>query len=130
MASPVNGSDGRQPLQLDDSVTAQPAGQAVAAIGYPSKDADRNPLFIPAIFGDRFGVKRVSPGEITGSTDRLVFHDCSTLGGNSGSPVLSLATAKVVGLHRSGTFLFSNEAVESAALVEFVRRSTSVGGVG
>lgn len=125
MASPPPAADGRKPLVLDDSATAPAAGQAVAAIGYPSNDVDRNPLFISAIFGDRFGVKRVAPGEVTGSADHIVFHDCSTLGGNSGSPVLSLATSKVIGLHRYGTFLFSNEAIGSTSLVDFVRRSTS-----
>ena len=38
-------------------------------------------------------------------------HDCSTLGGNSGSPVVDLETHQVIGLHFGGRFGVRNYAV-------------------
>jgi endonuclease G, mitochondrial len=43
-------------------------------------------------------------------------HDCSTLGGNSGSVVLSLDTGQAVGLHFAGRFLEANFAVPSSVV--------------
>jgi len=109
----------RQPLTLDP----EPAdtGLPVVAIGYPFDDSKRNPLFINALFSGRFGVKRAAPGEISSSGPNSIYHDCSTLGGNSGSPILSMKTAHVVGLHRDGYFLYRNEAVDAASLRQFIQ---------
>jgi endonuclease G len=97
-------------------------GTRVAVVGYPAKDEARNPSFTAAIFGNRFGVKRAALGEVLdGAAASILFHDCSTLGGNSGSPVFSLDTCRVIGIHRSGLFMFRNEAVDGAALDAFVR---------
>lgn len=41
---------------------------------------------------------------------RLLTHDCSTLGGNSGSAVVDLDTHQVVGLHFGGKYLTGNSA--------------------
>ena len=49
-------------------------------------------------------------------------HDCTTLGGNSGSPVVDLATGKVCGLHFSGGFLRTNYAVPILAVSNLFRR--------
>ena len=40
-----------------------------------------------------------------------IFHDCSTLGGNSGSPVIDLETHRVIGLHFGGRYMEKNHAV-------------------
>lgn len=111
-------ADSKQPLSVDSGKVK--AGHPVVAIGYPFNDPSRNPLFIGGIFGDRFGVKRAAPGEIIGLGPRTVFHDCSTLGGNSGSPILSMETVKVVGIHRDGMFRYRNEAVDGASLSDFI----------
>ena len=60
-----------------------------------------------------YNVKRLQPGEISGEAlaDFEIHHDCSTLGGNSGSPVVDLETHQVLGLHFGGRFLESNSAV-------------------
>jgi S1-C subfamily serine protease len=108
----------RAPFTLSDVDCAD--GDFVAALGYPMKDAGRNPSFMEALFEGKYAVKRASPGEIVKTETSLAFHDCSTLGGNSGSPLLSLRTGQVVGLHRSGTFMFRNEAVQAQALRDFV----------
>jgi hypothetical protein len=118
-------ADNRLALKIDPS-PVQP-GIPVAVIGYPFKDGFRNPLFTDTIFNDIYGVKRAAPGEITGiGTDRL-FHDCSTLGGNSGSPVLSMESGGVIGIHYSGEFLYRNEAVDGASLLDFINQHVQEG---
>ena len=110
--------DGRLPVPIEPAEVE--SGQAVVAVGYPFEDNVRNPIFVGALFGDRFGVKRAAPGEVTGAEDRAIFHDCSTLGGNSGSPIFSMDKARVVGLHRDGFFRFRNEAVDGKSLSDFI----------
>jgi hypothetical protein len=92
----------------------------VVAVGYPLDDAQRNPMFIRQIFGGQFGVLRAAPGQCTSSYADGFYHDCSTLGGNSGSPVFSMASGSVVGLHSGGGFLWKNTAISGAALAGFV----------
>jgi V8-like Glu-specific endopeptidase len=110
--------DRRTPLKIETA--EMKGGRAVVAIGYPFEDKARNPLFISALFGDRFGVKRAAPGEILSTANQAIYHDCSTLGGNSGSPILSMDQARVVGIHRNGFFMYRNEAVNGASLSDFV----------
>jgi endonuclease G, mitochondrial len=86
----------------------------VAVIGYPARDS-RIPdqAVMERIFGDVYDKKRLAPGKLTGQASNVVRHDCSTLGGNSGSVVLSLDTGEAVGLHFAGRFLEANFAVPS-----------------
>ena len=93
------------------------AEQQVAVIGYPARDS-RVPdaQLMQAIFGDVYDKKRLAPGQITEAKRDVVFHDCSTLGGNSGSVVLDLATGQAVGLHFAGRFLEANYAVPAAVI--------------
>lgn len=109
----------RKPLEVETEPIEE--GHPVVAVGYPFDDSKRNPLFINALFGGTFGVKRAAPGEVSGLGPRSIFHDCSTLGGNSGSPIFSMKTGRVVGLHRDGYFLYRNEAVDGASLEAFIR---------
>jgi len=109
----------RKPFALDTKPIA--AGHPVVALGYPMDDPVRNPLFIRALFGNVFGVKRAAPGEVSSLGEQSIYHDCSTLGGNSGSPILSMKTARVVGLHREGSFLFRNAATDAASLGKFLK---------
>ncbi|MGH9969568.1 MAG: trypsin-like serine peptidase [Pyrinomonadaceae bacterium] len=110
----------RNPLTVEISPVKD--GDAVVAIGYPFDDPARNPLFINALFGGKFGVKRAAPGEVLKSGAPSIFHDCSTLGGNSGSPILSMKTARLVGLHRGGFYMYRNEAIDAGSLEQFVRQ--------
>jgi S1-C subfamily serine protease len=103
------------PLSERDAVE----NEDVAAIGYPLDDG-RNPVFVGAIFQSNFGVKRAALGEVMEIGIDSLFHDCSTLGGNSGFPVFSLETGRVVGVHRSGSFMYRNEAVAARHVKTFV----------
>lgn len=110
---------GRPVVSLD--VTALSEGERVVVIGYPAQDKTRNPLFSDAVFAGKYGVRRAALGEILdGRAAPHFYHDCSTLGGNSGSPVFSLQTGRVVGIHRSGFFMYRNEAVDGATLDRIV----------
>ena len=94
----------------------------VATIGFPGDDPVNNPLFLSGVFGGGFGVKRAALGEVLdGTGPPSLFHDCSTTRGNSGSPIFSLSSAKVAGIHRAGFFMYRNEAVDAPELRQFVQ---------
>jgi V8-like Glu-specific endopeptidase len=106
------------PLPVDNA--SPKVGAQVVVVGYPQDDA-RSPVFRDLIFEGRYKLKRAAPGEVIGTAPQAVFHDCSTLGGNSGSPLLAMGTGRVVGLHRDGPlFLYRNEAVDCVSLGKFV----------
>jgi hypothetical protein len=115
--APTGGGDNRPLPSPLDVATADPgavAGRQVYLIGYPAWDGRRNdPAYMRQIFSDIFDVKRLQPGKITAFTagDGQFVHDCSTLGGNSGSPVFDLDSHQVVGLHFGGRYLIGNNAV-------------------
>ncbi|WP_246780845.1 DNA/RNA non-specific endonuclease [Rhizobium ruizarguesonis] len=105
--------------------------ELVATIGYPAFD-DRNDLAqLRQYFNDLYDVKRFAPGLImTGGTGTVLSHDCTTLGGNSGSCLVSLEQDAVVGLHFSGEFGVQNAAVSSETLKALISgRQTSVGSI-
>lgn len=95
--------------------------QQVYIIGYPASDGTRNePEVMRRIFADTYDVKRLQPGVITefDKTRGELLHDCSTLGGNSGSPVFNLKSSQVIGLHFGGRYLQNNYAVALWTLVD------------
>jgi hypothetical protein len=111
-----------RPLDL----ASQPpsVSQYVATIGYPASDSrvpDED--LVRRLFGDVYNVKRMAPGQVLPSNGDLVLHDCSTLGGNSGSPIVDLQTRKVVGLHFSGLFLRENRGVPTALVADRLERA-------
>ncbi len=103
-----------------------PGNLMVGAIGCPYKD-DRNPLFVDKIFAGIYGVKRGAFGELLAPSSPFVSHDCSTLGGNSGSPIFALETGKLVGLHFTGEFMYRNDAVRAADIAQFLQTATGGG---
>lgn len=77
----------------------------VAAIGYPARDTRETDLNVVLnLLGDVYNKKRLAPGVLKAVSAAGVSHDCSTLGGNSGSPIIDLRTGEVAGLHYGGTF--------------------------
>lgn len=77
-------------------------GREIYVVGHPywtgTSDA------VSQVFGKADGKKRCSPGYVTRirGSGAIFDHDCSTLGGNSGSCVFSVDFHRVVGLHFSG----------------------------
>jgi len=102
----------------------------VVTIGYPAFDSRvLDESLITKFFGEIFDVKRLSPGQVIQLTDDLLKHDCSTLGGQSGSPVVDLNSGLVHGLHFSGVYLKENRAVPArmvADILEKVKRALPV----
>jgi len=81
------------------------ANQPIVIIGFPSADY-KLPLKRKRIFNNIYDVKRVQPGLIKNIKMLYEFdfkHDCATLVGNSGSPVIDILTGKVVGTHFAGS---------------------------
>jgi V8-like Glu-specific endopeptidase len=118
----VRPATNRRPLKIVASVAAPlDAGTRVVAIGYPSNDPARNPLFIRRIYNDTFGVKRAAPGQVTDADEEYLFHDCSTLGGNSGSPLIAMNSGEVIGVHSSGFFMYRNEAVRAESVETLIK---------
>ena len=86
----------------------------VYVVGFPARDPLRNdPVEMDRIFAGVYGVKRLQPGNIMNIDDStpIMTHDCSTLGGNSGSCVIDLETNNIIGLHFSGRYLQANKAI-------------------
>jgi endonuclease G len=109
------------PKQILLSDTAPVDKQQVAVIGYPARDSrvtDQDLMI--RIFGDVYNKKRLAPGQLMGISRNEILHDCSTLGGNSGSVVLDIKTGKAVGLHFAGRFLQNNSAVPAAIIKQRV----------
>ncbi|WP_342076440.1 DNA/RNA non-specific endonuclease [Yoonia sp. SS1-5] len=93
-------------------VPAEPE-DPIAVVGYPAEDTrDNDQVLMKMCFGDIYDVKRLAPGKVTfgGNGINEIFHDASTLGGNSGSPIFDM-NAKVVGLHFAGTENVRNYAI-------------------
>jgi endonuclease G len=103
------------PLQEDALAAAGLPNRNVYVAGYPFNDS-RNPLWARLeVFGNIYGVKRLAPGQLQelsgqpiGDGNTYLLHDSSTLGGNSGSPIVDLESNRVIGLHFSGSFQEAN----------------------
>ena len=90
-----------------------------AVIGYPARDGRiPEPALMEDIFGDVYNKKRLSPGGVIRLEDSRIHHDCTTLGGNSGSAIIDLDSGEALGLHFSGTFLVANYAVPASVVAE------------
>lgn len=79
-------------------------GRKVFVAGHPELDAS---VPVPDLFlQDRqfreiFGTKHLQPGQVLGipAGEKSFLHDCSTLGGTSGAPVVDFEKGCVAGLH-------------------------------
>lgn len=98
-------------------------GQDVVTIGYPGWDSSvRDRDVMERLFSGRYEKKCISPGAIVSvAEDRLLTHDCSTLSGNSGSPIVDLASGRVVGLHVEGQYNVGNSALPASRIVQALR---------
>lgn len=125
--TPSSRKDAPVPLTVASAPPGDVIGRDVYALGYPAFDP-RNPApIMSAVFADRYNVKRLQPGKVLDGSGRPVLrekpcsgstpaesvfaHDCSTLGGNSGSCVIDLESNQVLGLHYAGRYMEHNQAV-------------------
>lgn len=102
------------PLAISAKAPKSAKDRDVAVIGYPAFDSRNGQDAQLDIFKNIYNVKRLQPGKTTGltkGTAPVLGHDCSTLGGNSGSCVVDIDTGKVVGLHFGGQYLKGNVSV-------------------
>ena len=114
----------RAPLVLSVHPPEELSGSDVVVVGYPARDPRNDAADQDRIFARTFHVKRAQPGKVRGtatiesfgSNVRAMVHDASTLGGNSGSAVIEVATGEVVGLHFGGAYLVANYAVPAYEL--------------
>lgn len=107
---PIDGATLADPFVVPRA-SSLTGGTPVAVMGYPLWDPRNSEGFMRIVFGEGFGVKRVAAGEVLTIGERSLSHDCSTLGGNSGSPMLNLETGQLCGIHVAGDFLSRNFAI-------------------
>lgn len=115
-------SKDKRPLPSPLNIAKRPAaiGQKrnVYVVGYPAFDPRNDASAVDRIFGHALMVKRFAPGEVMNppGARKHFTHDCSTLGGNSGSCVIDFGEHVVFGLHYGGAYLEENRAVALAKL--------------
>jgi endonuclease G, mitochondrial len=96
--------------------------ELVALIGYPAYDPRNEADAQARYFRDLYEVKRFAPGKVLQPPENgLLTYDCTSLGGNSGSPLIRLEDGKVAGLHFSGVYGKYNSAVSAKTLESLLR---------
>jgi hypothetical protein len=123
------GEEGQpQPAVIELMGEAEPAdvGQWIGVIGFPANDSRANPADRQRIFDGIYDHKRLAAGRVNAvEPDGLVHHDATTLGGNSGSAVIDLATGKAMALHFDGLAGERNRAVRAPVIQALVREHGS-----
>jgi V8-like Glu-specific endopeptidase len=103
-----NGEDGEVPPQVvslmtDHDISELNVGAWIGVIGYPGYDSRNDAGDQQRLFDGVYSCKRLAPGQVTAFVgDVLLHHDATTLGGNSGSVVVDLASGKALALHYGG----------------------------
>src|SRR6185369_16595142 len=118
-------TDGRAPSFIPVAASDAADEMPVCVIGYPARAPKRvipDQELMKQLYRDRFDVKRAAPGFTSGLERGSTTHDCTTLGGNSGSVVLDLATGQAVGLHYAGIYEEDNFAVRASVLTDYIKR--------
>lgn len=116
-------NDGRPRGHIDLAPQDAADADSVAVIGYPA----RAPEFIipdqdwmDRIYGGTYDIKRVAPG-LMGPTSRgWATHDCTTLGGCSGSVVVEMKKGLAVALHFAGLYMVENYAVPASIIRQYL----------
>jgi len=127
LLSVAPGNRTARPLTLMSRDPGPLEGRSLYVLGYPAPDHRNDTVVQRSIFRDRYFVKRLQPGAAMAppsdavipagpcssgaKPDDVMFHDASTLGGNSGSCVVDLETNQVIGLHFAGMYMQYNEAL-------------------
>src|SRR6516225_1255664 len=104
-------------------------GRDIVAVGYPAQDWRSDFALQDRIIHSKYNVKRLQPGALRQRANirsfanmvSAVTHDASTLGGNSGSPIIDVETQQVLALHFAGEYLKANYAVPMYELARDAR---------
>ncbi len=101
--------------------------EEIYVVGYPACNKPHHQKLKNKYFNGVIGKKQFAPGYFsqTGTSKYIYRHDCTTWGGNSGSPVIDFKTGKVLGIHYAGIHenhegYRANFAVSVVALVEIL----------
>lgn len=117
---------GIEPVPLSSTAPNSFSDRTAATVGYPGFDEAENLIEQMLIFRGVFNKKRLLPGKFTdifavqsyGHSVKALAHDCTTLGGCSGSIVIDVATLKVFGVHFGGESGVRNYCVPTWKLPE------------
>ena len=117
----IEGADLPSPIGLAAAEAA--TDDLVALIGYPAFDPRNNLGVMASYFRGLYDIKRFAPGLVmqAAGNARVLEHDCTSLGGNSGSPLIRLDGGGVVGLHFAGTYGVNNSAIGVGTLKALLR---------
>ncbi|MDD1517595.1 MULTISPECIES: phospholipase D-like domain-containing protein [Bradyrhizobium] len=98
---------------------------SVVTIGYPAKAPKRiipDQSLMEELYRNQYDVKRAAPGMImVAERGNSAEHDCTTLGGNSGSVIIDPKTGKAAGLHFAGLYKQANYAVPASVLNSYIK---------
>jgi S1-C subfamily serine protease len=120
-------TDGSKPDRIPVARADVGDNVPVFVVGYPArapKSVIPDQALMKELYRDRYDVKRAAPGYTMSPREGATRHDCTTLGGASGSPVLDLATGEAVGLHFAGLYQETNFAVRASQLAGYVQQKT------
>ncbi len=101
-----------------------PANREVAVIGYPARAPAHiipDQEWMDQIYGSTYDIKRIAPGLVGANSRGWATHDCTTLGGNSGSVVVDLQSGEAVALHFAGLYLIENYAVPASTIRRYLK---------
>jgi V8-like Glu-specific endopeptidase len=91
------------PLELHPNPADLKPGEEVGVIGHPkeARSKEERKLAIDTFGKDgwKSGCQFFSPGKLISMKDKTLEHNCATLPGFSGSPVIELKSRKVIALH-------------------------------
>ncbi|HUR80342.1 MAG TPA: phospholipase D-like domain-containing protein [Thermoanaerobaculia bacterium] len=116
-------ASGVVPKSMPVARTDVGAERLVCAIGYPARASRRvipDQQLMDELYRGKFDIKRAAPGFTTPMAGGTTRHDCTTLGGNSGSVVIDLVTKEAVGLHFAGLYQETNFAVRASVLRQYI----------
>jgi hypothetical protein len=106
-------------LRLASAMPDPLENRRVAVLGFATADPRNEAAVVQEVYGQIGAELYVQPGEIRGlrrqtlgaDSPPAIAHDCSTLGGSAGAPLLDLDTGIVLGIHVAGQYLKENFAV-------------------
>ena len=116
-------NDGRERAPFKLARQDAPDAAPVAVIGYPARAGQSvipDQAWMERIFGKAYDIKRVAPGLMGVASRGWATHDCTTLGGNSGSVVVDMYTGEAVALHFAGLYMVENYAVPASVIRSYL----------